>query len=71
MSTAEGGKEGEAKAPAKAASPEPEKPGASKPAAAAAKPSAATAASSAPVPDKTGLLDKLKKMLPGDKAAKK
>jgi len=69
--TAEGGKEGEAKAPAKAASPEPEKPGASKPAAAAAKPSAATAASSAPVPDKTGLLDKLKKMLPGDKAAKK
>ena len=67
----EGGKEGEAKEPAKAALLGPEKPGASKPAAATAKPSAATAASSAPVPNKTGLLDKLKKMLPGDKTAKK
>ena len=68
---AENGKEGEAKEPAKAASSAPEKPGASQPVAATAKPSAATAASSAPVPDKTGLMDKLKKMMPGDKAAKK
>jgi len=68
---AEGGKEGEAKEPAKAASPAPEKPGASKPAATTPKPSAATAASSGPVPDKAGLLDKLKKMLPGDKSTKK
>lgn len=67
---AEGGKEGEAKEPVKAASPGPEKPGESKPAAATAKPSAATAASSAPVPDKAGLLDKLKKMMPGDKSKK-
>ena len=63
--TAEGGKEGAGKEPAKAASPAPEKP-----AATAAKPSAATPASSGPVPDKAGLLDKLKKMMPGDKSKK-
>lgn len=54
---AEGAKEGDAKK------------GESKPVSTAAKPSAATAAS--PVPDKAGILDKLKKMLPGDKSAKK
>ena len=70
-SAAEGGKEGEAKEPAKAVSSAPEKPGASKPVAAAAKPSAAITASSAPVPDKAGLLDRLKKMMPGDKSTKK
>jgi len=70
-SATEGGKEGEAKELAKAASPPPKKPGASKTAATTPKPSAATAASSAPVPDKAGLLDKLKKMMPGDKATKK
>ena len=68
---AEGGKEGEAKEPAKAASQGLEKPGENKPATAAAKPSTATATSSAPVPDKAGLMDKLKKMLPGDKSTKK
>jgi chemotaxis protein MotB len=66
----EGGKEGEAKEAAKAASPAPEKTEANKPAT-PPKPSAATAASPAPMPDKTGLLDKLKKMMPGDKSAKK
>jgi chemotaxis protein MotB len=67
----EGGKEGEPKESAKAASPAPEKAEANKPVATTPKPSAATAASSAPVPNKAGLLDKLKKMMPGDRAAKK
>ena len=58
---AEGGKKGDAREPAKAVPP----------AATTLKPSAETAASSAPVPDKAGLLDKLKKMMPGDKSTKK
>jgi chemotaxis protein MotB len=64
----EGGKKGEVKEPAKATLPATQKAGDGKPALTVAKPSAATAAS--PAPHKVGLIDKLKKMLPGYKPKK-
>jgi len=70
------GKEGEAKESPKNHSTSnhstsAEKAAESKPVATAAKPSAATAASPPPVPDKAGLMDRLKKILPGDKLGEK
>ena len=71
---AEGAKEGVASASAKPIAAAPERATEKTPAATAAKPSAA-AKVEAPVPDKTGLLDRLRKSLPGgkpeDKATKK